>query len=273
MTTPTTKKTPITLFADSITEEGTDQFGQYRVHTLYGVDVTFRRIPTGNFERIDEKDAVAIDKENWMMETAVTQEFWKAVMGYNPSSNQESDQLPVETINWIESQNFINKLNCTYPGINLKLPTSEFWEFASKGGTATRFYTGDTISGKDANFDCSVKSTYNVDPMPAKGKTVPVKSYAPNQYGLYEMCGNVWEWCGDTSNNNPQFSEADVARQFPDKGTDETFHYKNRAFRWVDHKDRSGNVSRRVAVIHQVRKDFTYGWATPVVDLCTLNNQ
>lgn len=264
---------PQVMFAeDTVIASGTDEFGEYRTQLLFGVHVNFRLIKSGVFVQGHETKNAKKNKETsmhsevtqdcWMMDTTVTQEFWKAVMGNNPSSNKDSLQNPVETVSWADTQNLIHRLNSVYPNLNIALPTSTVWEKACKGGTrGVPFYTGDTISGKDANFKCSMKDAYNPEPMPARGSTAPVKSYPPNQFGLYEMHGNVWEWCADVY-KPVDYSVPDI----PDDGTGDpitvTKDGDSVTYAWRDFTDVHGNPSRVLAKAHVVEKDHTYGWHT-----------
>jgi eukaryotic-like serine/threonine-protein kinase len=125
----------------------------------------------------------------------VTQAQWQAVMNNNPSHFKNCDNCPVENVSWNDAQEFIKKLN-QMTGMKFRLPKEAEWEYAARGGTTTRFYTGNCLSTQQANYDgnypasgCS-SGTY-------REKTLPVGSFSPNGFGLYDMHGNVWEWCSD----------------------------------------------------------------------------
>ena len=118
----------------------------------------------------------------WLFDTPVTQGLYEAVMGENPSRFRSPDR-PVENMTWDEAQAFIKALNRKLPGLALRLPSEAEWEYACHAGTKTAYAFGDSIHKEQANFEAK--------------ETLAVKSYAPNGWGLYDMHGNVNEWCED----------------------------------------------------------------------------
>ena len=119
-------------------------------------------------------------------ETEVTQELWEAVMGSNPSRFKGS-QKPVEKVSWNDCKEFITKLN-RLTGKNFRLPTEAEWEYAARGGNKSKGYkySGSNTIGNVAWYrDNSSSATHNV------------KTKSPNELGIYDMSGNVWEWCED----------------------------------------------------------------------------
>jgi len=117
----------------------------------------------------------------------VTQKQWKDVMKFNPSSFSGCDSCPVESVSWNDVQEFIRKLN-EKSGKNYKLPTEAEWEFAARGGNKSRryAYAGSNNTGDVAWYYGNSNS-----------KTHPVRLKAPNELGICDMSGNVWEWCAD----------------------------------------------------------------------------
>ncbi len=127
----------------------------------------------------------------------VTQALWRAVMGSNPS-NFKGDNLPVECVSWNDCQTFINRLN-SYTGRNFRLPTEAEWEFAARGGNYSRRYkySGSNYIGDVAWYDSN-----------SGRRTHPVGTKQANELGLYDMSGNVWEWCSDWYGSYSSYSQS-----------------------------------------------------------------
>jgi len=159
----------------------------------------FVRIPAGTFmmgspENEDERFSretqhkVTLTRPFEMMVTPVTQALWQAVMGNNPSRFKGPD-LPVENVSWDDAQEFIQKLNQMLGTDSLRLPTEAEWEYACRAGTTgARYGELGEVAWYYDNSD---------------QKTHPVGQKAPNAWGLYDMLGNVWEWCQDWHGSYP----------------------------------------------------------------------
>ena len=160
-----------------------------------GVKLEMVLIPAGKFmmgspasevgrKNNETQHEVTLTKPYYMGKYEVTQEQWQAVMGDNPSSVKVA-RFPVNNVSWYNCQDFIGKLNAKTNG-GYRLPMEAEWEYACRAGTTTVYSFGDKITPKDANFLDS-----------RLGATVVVGRYKPNAFGLFDLHGNVGEWCED----------------------------------------------------------------------------
>ena len=173
-----------------------------------GIKLDMVLIPAGKFmmgSPVSEKDhkkdetqhEVTLTKPYYMGKYEVTQEQWEAVMGDNPSKIK-SEKLPVTHVTWKSCQDFIKKLNAKTNG-EYRLPTEAEWEFACRAGTSTAYSFGDSLTKGDANFSDSE----DTGKAGTRGGAKAVGGYKPNAFGLYDMHGNVWEWCEDWKADYP----------------------------------------------------------------------
>ncbi len=196
-----------------------------------GITLEMLAIPGGTFlmgSPQDEKDSFGDERPQhevnvppfFIGKYPITQEQWRAIasrtdlkvdpsaplrvnLDLNPAyfkDRPDSDRRPVEQVNWYDAIEFCARLS-KLTGREYRLPSEAEWEYACRAGTTTPFYFGETITGELANYRAS--ETYAGE---AKGEyreeTTPVGQFPPNAFGLYDMHGNVWEWCADTWHDN-----------------------------------------------------------------------
>ena len=190
----------------------TSEAGARRVVKVKGgVEIALRWIPAGEFElgspadepgrSVDEAlHKATLTRGVWIAETETTQRLWASVMGTNPSwfsatgggkaevAGLETDDFPVENVSWNDCREFFAKLNAfgSAPGWRFRLPTEAEWERACRAGTTTRFYWGDDWRDDEASVGSETSA-----------RTRRVGKGEPNPWGLFDMSGNVAEWCED----------------------------------------------------------------------------
>ena len=187
--------------------------------------------PEQNSKEGDEKPVhrVIIRKPFYMGKTEVTQAVWEAVMGSNPSVFIDPAK-PVDNISWLDAQQFINKLN-TLTGQNFDLPTEAQWEYAARGGHLGALHR---FSGSD---DSQEVGWSNLNSMK---RTHEVGKLKPNELGLYDMSGNVWELCRDFKK---EYSKGTVTDPEETEGKDRV----RRGGAWNSSEDQLRNAYRRRA--------------------------
>jgi formylglycine-generating enzyme len=197
---------------------GEDDAGVFAEFTLKEVRFVWRWIPPGRFRMgCDPEDAhgypdekpqhlVTITRGFWLGETPITQTQWLALRSDNPSRFQGEDR-PVEQVTWPECVAFASDLTIAVPGLEAALPTEAQWEYACRAGKQSAFNDGSSCTKPEGNdsaldrlgwFD---KNSGNV--------THPVKQKLPNAWGLYDLHGNVWEWCRDRWEDDVYSGRAD----------------------------------------------------------------
>jgi formylglycine-generating enzyme len=191
---------------------GDDEFGLWAELGLGSAVQRLRWIAPGEFFMGSPEDepgrygdespqhAVRISTGFWLADTPCTQGVWKQVMGVNPSHHQGEESLPVEQVSWDDVQEFLQLLQTQISDEAApSLPTEAQWEYACRAGTVTAFNVGETLDLPRANFD------------EAREGTVAVKSYLPNDWGLFDCHGQVWEWCADPLRDYEQTALRDAA--------------------------------------------------------------
>jgi formylglycine-generating enzyme len=187
-------------------EWGEDPFGLWMAFTYKGVRQIFRWIEPGTFEMgspITEPERLENETQHnvtlslgyWLADSTVTQALWQAVMNENPSYFKGKNR-PVDNVSWDVVQNFIFRMNTMKPELKLCLPTEAQWEYACRAKNPTPFSFGSQIDSELVNFDGT--NPYNNSKWSQyRQETVEVKNLPANDWGLYEMHGNVLEWCQD----------------------------------------------------------------------------
>ena len=173
----------------------------------------------------------------------VTQKEWKEVMGNNPSYNK-GDNLPVEQVSWDDIQEYLQKLNAK-TGKNYRLPTEAEWEYAARGGNKSRGYT---YSGSNSIDNVAWYSSNSGNETHAVGRK------QANELGIYDMSGNVWEWCNDWYGENYYNNSPLQNPQGPTSGT-----YRVLRGGSFDGGDNNGRVASRVNFDPDVRY-FIFGF-------------
>jgi formylglycine-generating enzyme required for sulfatase activity len=193
------------------------------------IGMKFALIPAGAFlmgsppeekqrSKDEEQHEVEITRPYYLGIFPVTQAQWQAVRGANPSSfcatgagkdavtGMSTEDFPVEQVSWEDAAEFLNGLAALKPereaGRGYRLPSEAEWEHACRGGASEYqvFHYGNSLSSAQANFNGNYP--YGAAKSPYLERTSKVGSYEPNGFGLYDMHGNVWEWCADWYGND-----------------------------------------------------------------------
>jgi len=188
-----------------VSDFGTDQYGawcEFQVPRHVGTGAVTQRmrwIKPGEFmmgspeEEIDRNKNetlhhVKLSQGYWIADTPVTQELWMAITGDGNPSYFKGENNPVENVSWEESNDWIGRLSNRHNSLQLELPTEAQWEYACRAGSNTAYCFGDHSQELPAYGWFGENSDVGVS---------PVKMLRPNRLGLYDMHGNVWEWCQD----------------------------------------------------------------------------
>ena len=178
-------------------EWGNDHFGTWMTLSILNFDYKFRWIPPGTTVIGDNRTHVQDCKPEhfvhfeigfWIGETTVSKLFWSSVER-SKSSDLINEQHPMVFVSWSDVQSFIENLNIHHPYLHLSLPNEYQWEYACRAGQNTRYFFGDRISREQAHF----RNEHG---------TIAIKEKPKNKWGLYQMHGNVWEWCNNSFDPN-----------------------------------------------------------------------
>ncbi|NJO78427.1 MAG: formylglycine-generating enzyme family protein [Cyanobacteria bacterium RM1_2_2] len=195
-----------------VTERFAKQANFFKKNLGNGVILEMGKIPAGSFsmgspdtekERdADESPQHTVNVSSFFIgKFAVTQAQYQQLMGNNPASFK-GENHPVEGVSWHDAAEFCTKLS-RQTGRTYRLPSEAEWEYACRAGTTTPFYFGETITSALANYNASY--IYQSEPKGEyRQQTTEVGKFSPNAFGLYDMHGNVWEWCQDHWHNNYQ---------------------------------------------------------------------
>ena len=199
-----------------------------------GISMRLKGIPAGKFmmgspqgeewrDRDETQHLVTLTKNYWLGETEVTEAQYEAVMGENSSKNKLGSDYPAQNVCWDDAMKFCHKLTKIEKaagrlpkGYEYSLPSEAQWEYACRAGTTTAYHFGDSIDKSLANYNYADNWKERNE---SKDTMKRVKSYKPNNWGLYDMHGNAWEWCRDwdydypdTPVTDPVGSEKNVCR-------------------------------------------------------------
>jgi formylglycine-generating enzyme required for sulfatase activity len=202
---------------------GQDLYGFWFTMRAGGAIQRFRYIPAGKFTMGSARDEwarlpdepilepVEIKRAFWLSDAPVTQETWEGVMGKSENrSHFKGPKLPATNLSYAHAVNFLDKL-----GVDAKLPTAEQWEYACRAGSSDMYPVTGRLSDSSWFWDeaaapagtspeIRMLTELETDRTSVPRSTQVVKQKLPNKWGLYDMQGNVWEWCAGTSPNKPR---------------------------------------------------------------------
>ncbi|NEN89208.1 MAG: SUMF1/EgtB/PvdO family nonheme iron enzyme [Okeania sp. SIO3H1] len=197
----------------------------------------------------------------YMSKYSITQNQYQAIMGKNPSSFKGGN-CPVEKVSWYNAVEFCQKLSQKM-GKTYTLPSESQWEYACRAGTTTPFYFGETITSELVNYDGNY--TYSKAPKGKyRQKTTDVGIFPPNAFGLYDMHGNIWEWCQDVWHQNYEGAPTDGSAW---ESEGESYMRLLRGGCWNDYSRtcRSARRSSRNTVNRSIIRGFRIVSSIPVV--------
>lgn len=234
------------------------QLDPTRIPFTNALHMEFVPLPPGKFEMGDlsmtpgsleeRRHLVTLRRGFFIATTPVTQAQWRSVMRDRPSPSEHAgDNRPVERVSWHDCQEFCRRLSAGDPARRTyRLPTEAEWEYACRAGTRTPYFWGEKPAGAKAYanlFDRSAARAHVRRGEPAPWDdgfptTSPVKSFKPNGFGLYDMIGNVWEWCQDWYGPHPSIALFDP--EGPQQGQERVL----RGASWHDGPEKARSFSR-----------------------------
>ncbi len=194
---------------------GQDRYGLWQSFTVNEVTQVLRWIMPGTFTMgsprqdtdslggDETRHEVTLSHGFWLADTACTQALWRVVLGETPS-RFKGDALPVERVSMQDVvERFLPALNRLIPGLEAGLPTEAQWEYTCRAGTQKPFSFGEMITTDQVNFNGNIRYTGG-EKGEYRERTVDVKALPANDWGIYQMHGNVWEWCADWLGDYPR---------------------------------------------------------------------
>jgi formylglycine-generating enzyme required for sulfatase activity len=252
---------------------GDDRFGLWVEFQIQDVVQRMRWIEPGEFlmgapeseaERYSDEGPqhrVRLTQGFWLADSACTQALWLAVMGgENPSYFSDDPQCPVEQVSWDEVDTFLQRLREQMPASSAPmLPSEAQWEYACRAGTTTPFNLGENITPEQVNYDGNYP--YNgAKEGEYRQRTVPVKSLPANAWGLYEMHGNVYEWCADGMRKYEALPAGEVlqARLGPTESASASASRALRGGSWINRARRVRSARRNARTRDDRFDDFGF---------------
>ena len=183
-----------------------------------GVELALIEIPAGRFQMGSPYGQGADDERPqhfvtigrmFLSQALVTQAQWRAVMGQALPCRFAGDARPVENVSWREAESFCEHLS-RRSGRAYSLPSEAQWEYACRAGASAPFYIGPTLSASLANY-CGEHTFRGEAPGPYRHVTTEAGAFPPNPFGLYDIHGNLWQWCADTWHPNHSGASASEA--------------------------------------------------------------
>jgi eukaryotic-like serine/threonine-protein kinase len=231
----------------------------YQVELRNGITLEMIKIPGGIYSmgsspwigNEDERPQHIVTVSQFFLSIfPITQEQWTSVMKKSVPCRFNGLKLPVENVSWDDALAFCNRLGII-TGLRFRLPSEAEWEYACRAGTTTPFHFGETITTDLANY--VGEYIYIQEPQGIyRHKTTEVGAFPPNPYGVYDMHGNIWEWCADEWHANYVGAPADSI------AWESHHHVDNRVLRGGSWHEIPANCrsTTRLQLIHSYKDDY-----------------